>query len=170
MAEPGRVALLWTLGAVAVAAFGLALGWGDDGRDGRWLATYRAPSGETVVRRESDVRVHWGKGAPQPGWPGDGFSQRFSTCLQAPDARRVTLLLGADDTASIWLDEHRVLGRSGPSAYAEQRVEVTLTGERQPLRIESTDLRGASSLELWLEDGHGERTRIPASWLTLPPC
>ncbi len=170
MAEPGRRALSWAAGATVVVVAGLALGWGDDGRDGPWVATYRASTGQTVTRHESDVRVHWGQRAPQPGWPVDGFSQRFETCVQAPSPRRVTLVLGADDAAGVWVEGRALLERTAAADYWEARVAVTFDEARRPLRVESVDRGGASSVELWLEDDQGQRSPLPPAWLSRPPC
>lgn len=151
------------------AVVGMVLGWGDDGRDGRWHARYARGDGQASFERfEPDVRLHWGRRAPREGWPTDGFRQRFETCLALPEPRPLPLLLGTEDQASVWLGDQQVLEVDGDAAYRERRVSVAF--ERPTaLVVETHDRRGPSSVQLWYEDAAG-RHPLPAGWLRRPPC
>lgn len=149
-----------------LAGLGLGLGWGDDGRDGRWLARYESARGEVIERYEPDVRVHWRQGAPVRGWPADGFRQRFETCLAPEQPQALTLLLGTEDPTTVWLGEQQIIGQTQGGRYTELRARVQVDGP-MPLVVESVDEGGASSVQLWYEDAAG-RHSIPARWLRPP--
>jgi len=167
--RPGTRAAAWLVAGSLLVGAGVVHGWGDDGRDGPWLARYTASDGEAFERFESDVRAHWGGRAPRPGWNSDGFTQRFETCIAA-DVRQVKLTLGADDAVSLQLGDVPLFERGRGSKYRETALDVVLPEVPTLLVVEARDLAGSSSVQLWRGHGDAERTSLPATWLSRPPC
>ncbi len=85
------------------------------------LATYTAP-GVTVERIDPMVNFHWQESAPAAGLPVDGFSAHWQGCLTLTAPR--TVIAGADDGMTVWLDgspvvENPTVGARAIAASAE---------------------------------------------------
>ncbi|MEM6292843.1 MAG: hypothetical protein AAGA54_16330 [Myxococcota bacterium] len=165
----GRRAAAWLGGAALLVVAGLAFGWGDDGRDGPWLHTLQHAD-DATEQWASDVRAHWKQRAPIAGWPRDGVTQRYETCLRADAPRRLRLRLGADDAVSLRVADVTLQQRREAADYAETVNDVKVPAGVVPIVVTSRDLEGAHSVQLWVENDDGGRQQLPMRWLQRPPC
>jgi serine/threonine protein kinase len=90
------------------------------------------------VKTRVDYRIDWlwGYDAPDPDLPEDGSSIRWTGMLHAPRPGRYTLIAVHDDGVRIWLDGRVILDEWHATIPARSMVEVDLTEEPKPIRVE----------------------------------
>ena len=128
------------------------------------LATYTAP-GVAVERIDAMVNFHWQESAPAAGLPVDGFSARWQGCLTLNTPR--TVIAGADDGMTIWLDgvpvvENPTVGARAIAASAEPVAPGTYR-----IEVRYQDRANAAwAMLAWSTDG-ARPVAIP--WTALSP-
>ena len=102
-----------------------------------------------LVRSDRSVNQAWGRSAPAPGLPADGFSVRWT--------RKNTLEAGAyrfhfvpDDGIRFYVDGDLLLDEWHKTWGEEHVVDVNLNGEHD-LKIELYEEEGDARLEFWWE-------------------
>jgi hypothetical protein len=118
------------------------------------------------VKIRYDAKVDWRSGnkAPDSLLRNSEFSIRWTGWLKAPNSGKYTLQLESDEGARLWLDGKRLVDRWQNSSGKDQ-VEVELTGQPQPLRIEFMNLGGNAFIHFrWAQKGKAMQT-VPSEAL-----
>ncbi len=131
-----------------------------DYREGPWHAQYFSTpdfGGEPVVRRDGDIKFKWRRRSPSPDLiPEDGFSARWDTCMELPEALSIAFQLVSDDGSRLLIDGELVIDNWGRHGERSRGEQVPLTAGIHHVRVEYFDQRHDASVTL-SASLHGER-------------
>ncbi len=131
------------------------------------------PSRLMMVRRDTNLNINWGNGAPAPGLQADNFMVRWTGYITVPTAGTYKLGMRGDDGARIKIKN----GSSWTTlldswAYTDYQADrwgnsVTLPANTAiPFYIEYHDGTGGASFALRAQDPAGNKMDVPSTWLT----
>jgi hypothetical protein len=108
------------------------------------------------TRAEPSINYRWGRGAPLPELPNDGFSARWVGFFQAPHttgSRRYHFKAISDDGIRVYLGgKELVNGWSDHGLLTFHGLATLSAAERQTLTVEYYESRGDASAELRIID------------------
>jgi hypothetical protein len=102
------------------------------------------------------------------GFPKDGFSVQWNSCLRLGTSGHFRFLLGSDDGSRLFVDGELLIDNWGEHDFRPSGVETDLRAGLHPLRVEFFDKRGAARIALWMGTGNEPSRPIPTDHLVLP--
>lgn len=122
-----------------------------DFREGPWRGQYFSTpdfQGEPIVRRDGDIHFTWRRKSPMPDLPNDGFSVRWDTCMELPEALEISFQLISDDGSRLLVDGELVVDNWGRHGERSRGADVSLSAGMHHVRIDYFDDRHGASVEL----------------------
>jgi hypothetical protein len=122
--------------------------WQRQHPEGNWISRYYPSTnfkGYPLVRYDTGINYQWGKGAPAQAMDPDHWSARWDTCLIVKENIDLRLLLVADDSATLKVDEVARLEVKKPG-QAESSISINQGVHR--LRVDFEEERGSAKVRL----------------------
>ncbi len=162
-----RVALAM-FGFVALAFVGTCQATRTEARWAAELYPNEELRGTPVREWHEKLRFNWKKRAPAPGFPKDGFSARWTTCLVVPETREVAFLLTSDDGSVLYVNGERLIDNGGEHPRATKGAVTRLERGVHLVRVEYREHAGRAMVGLSASlDGRAPR-QIPWDRLRRP--
>lgn len=120
-------------------------------REGPWRGQYfdnTEFSGEPLQRRDGDIKFDWQRKSPSPSLPDDGFSVRWDSCMELPEALDIAFALISDDGSRLYIDGELVVDNWGRHGERSRGDTVPVAAGVHHIRVEYFDERHAASVEL----------------------
>lgn len=162
----GLVALALVLMGAAVFAGELA------GLGSPWRAEYYSVedlTGDPVVDYVDKLEFVYGKGAPLPGLPKDGFSIRFTTCLEVDETTKYSFSLTSDDGSRMRVNGKELIDNWGPHGKKAREGTIELDSGLHLLEVEFFDRRYGAQVKLLAAQGKSTDYKTIAAETLLQP-
>ena len=123
---------------------------------------------KTRVDRQFDC--FWGYDSPDSDLPNGHWSMLSSGYIQAPRPGKYRLVVYYDDGVRLWLDNQQIFESWIPSSIKRSAIEVDLTGQPQPFRLEYFQDAWFACLSLrWIPPGETRESVIPSTAFSYVP-
>jgi hypothetical protein len=118
-----------------------------------------------LIRNDEEIAFNWGRDAPAPGLPDDGFSVRWTDVRQfSVGTYRFSVIV--DDGARLWVDDRLVIDEWQNGAAREVTGEVTLPAGEHTVLLAYYERAGQASIRLSWEEVSPTDTPTPTSTST----
>jgi hypothetical protein len=125
-------------------------------------------AGDSIEEDAHRIDFDFGRGAPRPGMPADGFSIRWDTCLVLEDETKLRFTATSDDGSRVIIDDEVVVDNWGDHAKRARSGAITLEAGTYHLVVEYYDERYGASIEVTVALGGAKAGPIPEDMLRSP--
>jgi hypothetical protein len=129
----------------------IRLSWEEVAELSGWKAEYYdnddLDDDPVLIRNESEIDYDWGRDAPAPGVPTDGFSVRWTREVNF-EAGRYRFETTSDDGVRLWIDNTRLIDDWADGRERDNEVEVDLPAGAHLVRLEYYDYTGGAEVRL----------------------
>jgi hypothetical protein len=117
---------------------------------GEYFSNVALVGAPELIRNDAAVDFDWGRSAPAPGLPSDGFSARWTRVL-AFEGGRYRFRAIVDDGVRLYVDDRRVIDAWQDGARREVMADYALSPGNHSLRIEYYEHAGEARIQVWWE-------------------
>ncbi|MCS7220955.1 MAG: PA14 domain-containing protein [Anaerolineae bacterium] len=117
---------------------------------GEYFANISLAGSPALIRNDAEIHFNWGRGAPAPGLPADGFSIRWTRAL-AFDEGTYRFHAVTDDGIRLYVDNELVINEWRDGSRRELIAERWLSAGVHTLRVEYYERTGEAVAQVWWE-------------------
>ena len=119
------------------------------GLSGRFYRNQTLSGSPALTRDAPRIDFDWGRAAPAPGLPADGWSATWRGTLTPPATGDYLLALSSDDGSRLYVDGRLVIDHWGDHASSSKTATVALrAGRPVAIRVDYYEKAGEASLRL----------------------